>query len=114
LIMSKAMRRKLWSILQPQVRYMDSVEIEGGFRVPTYGGLPIIDLFDHAGTVLADTVLAPDMRLVYMPILTPLTYEELAHTRDSLDYFLKMYLTLVVEGAARHHAKLIDVSATIA
>ena len=113
LIMSKAMRRKLWSILQPQVRYMDSVEVEGGFRVPTYGGLPIIDLFDHAGTVLADTVLAPDMRLVYLPILTPLTYEELAHTRDSLDYFLKMYLTLVVEGAARHHAKLIDVSSTI-
>ena len=113
LIMSKAMRRKLWSILQPQVRYMDQVEIEGGFRVPSYGGLPIIDLFDNA-TILADTVLAPDMRLVYMPILKPLTYEELAHTRDSIDYFLKMYLTLVVEGAARHHAKLIDVDPAIA
>lgn len=113
LIMSKAMRRKLWSILQPQVRYMDQVEIEGGFRVPSYGGLPIIDLFDNA-TILADTILAPDMRLVYMPILKPLTYEELAHTRDSIDYFLKMYLTVVVEGAARHHAKLIDVSSTIA
>lgn len=112
LIMSKAMRRKLWSILQPQVRYMDSVEIEGGFRVPTYGGLPIIDLFDN-GTILADTVLAPDLRLVYLPILKPLTYEELAHTRDSIDYFLKMYLTMVVEGAARHHAKLIDVNPAI-
>lgn len=113
LIMSKAMRRKLWSILQPQVRYMDATEIEGGFRVPTYGGLPIIDLFDN-GAILADTILAPDMRLVYMPILKQLTYEELAHTRDSLDYVLKMYLTVVVEGASRHHAKLIDVSPTIA
>jgi hypothetical protein len=112
LIMSMAMQRKLWSILQPQVRYMDSVTVPGGFTVPTYGGLPIIALFDN-GTILADTILAPDMRLVYMPILKPLTYEELAHTRDSLDYFLKMYLTLVVEGAARHHAKLIDVSPTI-
>ena len=112
LIMSNAMSRKLWSILQPQVRYQGETEVEGGFRVPTYGGLPIIALFDN-GTILADTILAPDMRLVYMPILKPLTYEELAHTRDSIDYFLKMYLTLVVEGAARHHAKLIDVSPTI-
>jgi len=112
LIMSKAMRRKLWSILQPQVRYMDTTEIEGGFKVPTYGGLPIIDLFDNAA-ILADTILAPDMRLVYMPILKELTYEELAHTRDSIDYYLKMYLTLVVEGTARHHAKLVDVSSAI-
>ena len=112
LIMSLAMRRKLWSILQPQVRYMDSVEVAGGFRVPTYGGIPIIEMFDNAA-ILADTVLAPDMRLVYMPVLKPLTYEELAHTRDSIDYFLKMYLTVVVEGAARHHAKLIDVNPAI-
>jgi hypothetical protein len=107
LIMSNAMSRKLWSILQPQVRYQGETEVEGGFRVPTYGGLPIIALFDNA-SILADTILAPDMRLVYMPILKPLTYEELAHTRDSIDYFLKIYLTLVVEGAARHHAKLIN------
>ena len=84
LIMSFAMRRKLWSILQPQVRYMDTVEVQGGFKVPSYGGLPIVELFDN-GTILADTVLAPDMRLVYMPILKDLTYEELAHTRDSID-----------------------------
>jgi hypothetical protein len=112
LIMSKAMRRKLWSVLQPQVRYMDTTTVAGGFQVPTYGGLPIIDLFDN-GTILADTILAPDMDLVYMPILKPLTYEELAHTRDSIDYFLKMYLTVVVEGAARYHAKMKDVSSVI-
>ena len=112
LIMSKAMRRKLWSLLQPQVRYMDTTTVEGGFTVPSYGGLPVIDLFDN-GTILATSILAPDMRLVYMPILKNLTYEELAHTRDSIDYFLKMYLTLVVEGAARHHAKMTDVLSTI-
>lgn len=105
LIMSKAMRRKIWSMLQPQVRYMDTTTVPGGFTVPSYGGLPIIDLFDN-GTILATTILAPDMNLVFMPILKELTYEELAHTRDSLDYFLKMYLSLVVTGAARHHAKL--------
>ena len=58
--------------------------------------------------------LAVDMNMVRMPILKPMTYEELAHTRDSLDYILKMYLTLVMEGGARHGAKLIDVSSAIA
>lgn len=112
LIMSKAMRRKLWSILQPQVRYMDTAVVAGGFTVPTYGGKPIIDLFDN-GTILADTILAPDMDMVFMPVLKDLTYEELAHTRDSIDYYLKMYLGLVVEGAARYHAKLTDLVSTI-
>jgi len=112
LIMGKAMRRKLWSILQPQVRYLDTTTIPGGFTVPTYGGLPIIDLFDN-GSILATSILAPDMSLVFMPVLKDLTYEELAHTRDSLDYFLKMYLSLVVTGAARHHAKLTDVTSVI-
>ncbi len=109
LIMMKAMHRRLWSVLQPQVRYMDTEEIEGGFKVPSYGGLPIIRMFENAA-VLVNTILAPDMRLVHMPVLKNITYEELAHTRDSVDYFLKMYLGLVVEGAARFHAKMTNVS----
>lgn len=112
LIMSKAMRRKLWSMLQPQVRYMDTTTVAGGFQVPSYGGLPIIDLFDNT-SILATTILAPDMTQVFIPVLKDLTYEELAHTRDSLDYFLKMYLSLVVTGAARYHAKMTDVTSTI-
>jgi len=112
LLMSESMARKLWSILQPQVRYQDKATINGGFQVPTYFGLPIVELFDNA-TILADTILAPDMNLVSMPVLRDFTYEELAKTRDSIDYFIRCYLTLVVEGAARHHAKLVDVSATI-
>jgi len=112
LIMGKPMRRKLWSILQNNVRYMNESSIDGGFTVPAYGNIPIIELFDNA-TILADTILAVDMNMVLMPILKPMTYEELAHTRDSLDWILKMYLTLVVQGAARHGAKMINVSSAI-
>ena len=112
LIMGMPMRRKLWSLLQNQVRYIGEAAIDGGFTTPAYGNIPIIELFDNA-TILADTILAVDMNMVRMPILKPLTYEELAHTRDSLDYILKMYLTLVMEGGARHGAKLIDVSSAI-
>lgn len=114
LIMLASMRRKLWSLLQSQVRYVDNfMDIDGGFRVPTYNGTPIIELFDNA-TLLGDMILAPDMSLVYMPVLKDFTYEELAKTRDSIDYYIKCYLTLVVEGAARHHVKLINVDSAIA
>jgi hypothetical protein len=112
-IMSKAMSRKLWSVVQPQVRWVDTNEIRAGLTVPSYGDIPIIRLFDNS-TILNTTILAPDMNMVYMPVLEDITYEELAHTRDSIDYILKMYLTLVVEGVARHHAKLINVSSAIA
>ena len=113
LIMGKPMRRKLWSLLQNQVRYINNTGIDGSFGTPSYGNIPIIELFDNA-TILADTILAVDMNMVRMPILKPMTYEELAHTRDSLDWILKMYLTLVVEGAARHGAKMINVDSAIA
>jgi hypothetical protein len=53
------------------------------------------------------------MDLVSAPVLLPFTYEELAKTRDSVDYFIKTYMAIVVEGAARHHAKMINVSSTI-
>lgn len=113
IIMGRPMRRKLWSLLQNQVRYISPDGIDGGFTTPAYGNVPIIELFDNA-TILADTILAVDMNMVLMPILKPMTYEELAHTRDSLDWILKMYLTLVVQGAARYGAKMVNVSSAIA
>lgn len=114
LIMLSAMRRKLWSLLQSQVRFIDNFQaLDGGVTVPAYNGVPIIELFDNA-TLLQNTILAPDMNMVHMPILKDFTYQELAVTRDSVDYYIKSYLTVVVEGAARHHAKLINVSSVIA
>lgn len=111
LIMSKPMGRRIWSLLQAQQRFNDVANINGGFQVPVYGGLPIIRLFDNT-TILQNEILAPNMDMVTIPVLKDVTYEELAHTRDSTDYFLKMYLTLVVEGGARYHAKAIDVKSS--
>lgn len=111
LIMSKGMGRRIWGLLQAQQRFNDVANINGGFQVPVYGGLPIVRLFDNT-TILQNEILAPNMDMVSMPILKNVTYEELAHTRDSTDYFLKMYLALIVEGGARYHAKAIDVKSS--
>lgn len=114
LFMSKAMKRKLWSMLQPQVRFSSTQDIEGGFTVATYNGLPVFDLFDNS-SLLATQIIAPQISdgLVFYPVLKEITYEELGKTKDSLDFMLKMYLTLVVKGAARHHVKMTDVTSTI-
>lgn len=111
LIFSLPMRRKLWSMLQPQLRYYDTV-VDGAFRVPTYNGIPILEIRDSQ-TFLDTGVLAIDTQYAYVPILQDMSYEELAHTRDSLDFMIKMYCTLVVEGPARYHAKLTDVTSTL-
>lgn len=114
LFMSKAMKRKLWSMLQPQVRFLSTQDIEGGFTVATYNGLPVFDLFDNA-SLLATQIIAPQISddLVFYAILKEATFEELGKTLDSLDFMIKMYLTLVLRGAARHHAKMTDVTSTI-
>lgn len=110
IILNRAMGRRVWSLLQAQQRFVDRTEVAGGFRVPVYNDLPIIRV-DNAITGLDNTILFPDMRYVVMPVNQQLTFEELAKTKDSRDFMLKMYCTLAVEGASRFHAKLIGVKA---
>lgn len=110
IILNRAMGRRVWSLLQAQQRFVDRTEIAGGFRVPTYNDLPIVRV-DTDITGLTNIVLFPDMRWVVMPINQNVTFEELAKTKDSRDFMLKMYCTLAVEGASRYHAKLLQVKA---
>lgn len=110
IILNRAMGRRVWSLLQAQQRFVDRTEIAGGFRVPTYNDLPIVRV-DSSITGLDNIVLFPDMRWIVMPINQNVTFEELAKTKDSRDFMLKMYCTLAVEGASRYHAKLLQVKA---
>lgn len=108
-IMDAASRRRLWAVLQPQIRFIDKATIEGGFEVPTYSGIPIMEVKPHtteARTAMAGVILGVNKEMVWLPVLQDLTYEELAHTRDSTDFIIKMYLGMVVEGGAAYHAKL--------
>lgn len=112
LIMSLPMRRRLWSVLQPQVRFSGPIQ-DGAFTVPFYMATPIIEIRDSHAGALDTRVYAIDNDLITVPVLREPSYEEMAHTRDSLDFIIKMYLGLVVEGVARHHAVLADVTSAI-
>lgn len=116
LIFDAATKRRLWSILQPQMRFSNDVTIDGGFTVPSYNGVPISIHRPHSAagkTAMENVILGINKEQVWIPVLQDLTYEELAHTRDSTDFIIKMYLTLIVEGGASYHAKLTDFTTAV-
>ena len=113
LIMNQEMAAKVDSLLQPQWRTVDAT-VDGGFKVRSWRGIPIIEVFDAHGGYFDDTILAINNSKIVVPISQYPTYEELAHVRDSLDFMIKTYLCVVVEGASRYHAKLVGVDPTIA
>lgn len=110
-VLSRAMGRRLWSLLQAQQRFLDRTEVAGGFRVPVYNDLPILRV-DNNISGLTNTILFPDMRFCVMAINQDITFEPLAKTKDSQDFMLKMYATLAVEGEALYHAKMVGVKAS--
>ena len=109
IILSRAMGRRLWSLLQAHQRFIDRTQIEGGFRVPTYNDLPILRV-DNQISGLNDVIVMPDMRWAKLVINQDITFEPLAKTKDSDDFMLKMYCTLAVEGESLYHAKLVNVN----
>jgi len=85
LLMTKAMHRKLNSLLQAQQRFMDTVEVQGGFRLQAYQGIPIYRTIWQPGNEVQGT--ANDTQSLYVleagaevfvSVLTELTMERLA------------------------------------
>lgn len=97
LVTTSAVKRKISSLLQAQQRFVDRTEIQAGFRVLSYNDVPIIsDNFwkDDA------KILAFDRSRARLLVHKDFTYEELAKTRDSVDYMIKGYFGFVLEGNA--------------
>jgi HK97 family phage major capsid protein len=107
---SRAMGRRFNALLQAQQRFVDRIEVAGGFKVPSYNGLPILCVDTDIDDAFATTILFPDMNHTVMPVNKPLFYEPLAKTKDSEDFMLGMYCTLACEGTARYHAKMTGVT----
>jgi len=109
-IANAEVRRRLMSVILPQVRFQGETKvIDGGFEVFAYQGVPFVEVKPHtpqAAAAMENIILGVNRDMVWIPVLQDLTYEELAHVRDSTDFIIKMYLGLVVEGGANYHAKL--------
>ena len=84
LIMSKKANRKLNALLQAQQRFVDTMEVKGGFRVQVYNGIPIfrsiwISDGQTQGTATNCTdIFVLDTSAVWVGELTPLKMVRLA------------------------------------
>lgn len=84
LIMSKRANRKLNSLLQAQQRFVDTMEVKGGFRVQVYNGIPIFrsiwisDAQTQGTATNATDIYVLDTSAVWVGELTPLRMVRLA------------------------------------
>lgn len=96
-VTTRPVLRMMNSLLQAQQRYMNETEIAAGFRVMSYDGLPFM-IDNHWQQ--NDTILFFDANRAQLLVHKDWTYEELAKTKDSVDFFIKGYFGFKLEGAA--------------
>lgn len=95
IVCGRKVKRKINSLLQAQQRFNDTIEVGGGFRVPTYDGIPIItDLNWETNT----DILLFNREEAKLLVNQDFTYSPLAKTKDSEDYFIKGYFGFALEG----------------
>lgn len=97
IVASRKTARMINSLLQSQQRFMNETEIQAGFRVPTYDGLAIVtdNHWSDDGKIIVF-----DRNRATLLIHQDFTYEELAKTKDSVDFMMKWYGGFILEGAA--------------
>jgi hypothetical protein len=96
-VTTRPVLRMINTLLQAQQRFMNVTEIAAGFRVFTYDGLPFV--VDNHWSDSAK-ILFFDANRATLLVHRDWTYEELAKTKDSVDYFIKGYFGFKLEGAA--------------
>jgi hypothetical protein len=96
-VTTRPVLRMINSLLQAQQRFMNTTEIAAGFRVQTYDGIPfVVDNHWQDNT----KILFFDANRATLLVHQDFTYEELAKTKDSVDFFIKGYFGFALEGAA--------------
>ena len=93
LIMSKKANRKLNALLQAQQRFVDTMEVTGGFRVQVYNGIPIFrsifvsDTQTQGTSNVCSDIFVLDTSAVWVGELTPLKMVRLAQKSSQYSEF---------------------------
>jgi hypothetical protein len=97
MVVTRPVARFINSLLQQQQQFVNETEIAAGFRVRTYDNLAIVTDNHWSDNT---QVLIFDRSLATLLVHKDFTYEELAKTKDSVDFMIKWYGGFVLEGAA--------------
>lgn len=112
IIMNRSMYRRVLTTVMGMVRYLpeNDLEINAGIKVPTYQGIRILRPHQELAA-LTNKIICVNGEQARYYVNEPINYNPLAKTKDSVDYFLKTYLTFVVEGPAYYHTVIAGVKA---
>lgn len=125
IIASKRSRRVLNQLLQSYQRFVNVVEVKGGFKVITYNNIPIFTSTNIVDTMLmaaggasvsaytgggASSLYVLDTEFVWVGELTPLTIEPLAKTSSQFDEFDLYCDEALVMANAQKHVKIVGIS----
>ncbi len=93
IVMSKKANRKLNSLLQAQQRFVDTMEVKGGFRVQVYNGIPIFrsifvsDAQTQGTATNATDIFFVDTSASWIGELTPIKMMRLATKSSQFSEF---------------------------
>lgn len=125
ILTSRTGRRKLNALLQAQQRFVNTVEIRGGFKVMEYNGIPVLPCtnipdtlnISSGGTITALTggsttaFFIVDTRDAFMSVLTEPTFMPLARTTSQYEEFDMFMDETFVLRDYRHLSALTGVKA---
>ncbi len=125
IVTSRTGRRKINALLQANQRFVDRIDIPGGFRVMSYNEVPIVTTTNipdvisiHTGGTISSLtggsttcIFVIDLQDVFMSVLTELQVMPLARTSSQFEEFdVFMDETLVVRDA-RHVSMVTGIKA---
>ena len=112
IIASKRSRRALNGLLQASQRFVDKVEVEGGFRLSSYNDIPIFfsqhisDAQTQGSSNDASDIFFVDTTKFWVGVLTELHLENLAKTSSQFDLFDVVEDETFVMANTKFHARI--------
>jgi hypothetical protein len=112
---SKRTKREINALLQAQQRFVDQVEVKGGFRVASYNGTPIfyshqISEAETQGTNnFASSLYFIDTSKTWMGVLTELTMQKFGQTSSQYQQFDLFEDLALVQGNYLYNSKIVGI-----
>lgn len=95
ILTSRTVRRKINALLQGQQRFTESITVNGGFRVLSYDGVPILTDLNWEDDDKIIFFRRADAKLL---VNKDWTFSPLAKTKDSDDFMIAGYFGFALEG----------------
>ena len=113
LLSSKRSRRQINALLQAQQRFVDTVQVKGGFRLMSYNDTPIFyskqvsDTETQGSSSLASSLYFVDTTRTWIGVLSELTMQKFNQTSSQYQQFDLFEDLALVQANNRYNSKIV-------